>query len=53
MLQDLLGALVSEVRFVKENMVAAEMGRMNAIANQEIQKKDGSANAQVVKDQTL
>lgn len=53
MLQDLLGALVSEVRFVKENMVAAEMGRMNALANEEIQKKDDSANAQVVKDQTL
>ena len=52
-LKELLGALVNQVRGVKENMVSEEMGKMHALANEEIQKKDDSANAQVVKDQTL
>ena len=48
-LKKLLGALVNQVAIVKEALVIEKMNEMHASANAEIQKKDGSVYAEVVK----
>lgn len=47
-LQKLLGSLVNQVVFVKEQLVMKKMDEMHTLATSEIEKKDNSANAKVV-----
>ena len=52
-LSDLLGALVNQVAFTKEELVNEKMQLMHQLAKSEIQKKDDSVNAKVVKEEQV
>ncbi len=47
-LKELLGALVNQVANVKEALVLEKMHEMHKLATSEIDRKDGSARANVV-----
>ena len=52
-LSDLLGALVNQVSFTKEELVNEKMQYMHQLATNEIHKKDDSVNGKVVKEEQV
>ena len=49
-LSNLLSQFTNQVRVAKEAMVIEEMNKMKQEADKEIEKKDGSANAEIKTD---
>ena len=49
-LSSLLSQFTNQVRVAKEAMVIEEMNKMKQEADKEIEKKDGSANAEIKTD---